>query len=416
MVLAVFLPGLASTGVAADPTPEQFQADFDVFWRSLDRNYAYFDVKQTDWAAVRSTYRPRAREVKTRDEFVGFLEQALEELYDAHAHLNTNTASLPRLVPSGADLWAEWRGDSALVLEVRAGSPAAKAGLKPGVEIVSYNGKPISKLVEARLGRSLRRPDPAARDWALRAILAGRHNEARALGIRSGRDERSVVLKDGGDRRPQGAEENKPIDHRRLASGVGYIRLNDSLGRDETIAAFDAALTDLKGTSGLVLDLRDTPSGGNSTVARGLMGRLIDHEVTYQKHVLTQEERDTGIRRSWLEIVSPRGPFTYAAPLVVLVDHWTGSMGEGIAIGLDGAGRARVVGTRMAGLLGAKMGESLPNSHIEVSFPAEKLFHVDGTPRENYRPKVEVDLLEAGEGQGDPILEAGLQELGRKPR
>ena len=92
------------------------------------------------------------------------------------------------------------------------------------------------------------------------------------------------------------------------------------------------------------------------------MGRLVDREATYQKHALPQEERDTGVRRSWLEVVSPRGPFTYTAPVVVLVDHWTGSMGEGIAIGLDGAGRARVVGTRMAGLLGAKAGETLPNS------------------------------------------------------
>ena len=41
---------------------------------------------------------------------------------------------------------------------------------------------------------------------------------------------------------------------------------------------------------------------------------------------------------------------------------------------------------------------------------------VDGTARESYRPKVEVDLVRAGDGAGDPILTAGLQELGRKPR
>jgi carboxyl-terminal processing protease len=132
--------------------------------------------------------------------------------------------------------------------------------------------------------------------------------------------------------------------------------------------------------------------------------------------VLPGEERETGIRRSWLELVSPRGPFTYSAPLVVLVDHWTGSMGEGIAIGLDGARRARVVGTRMAGLLGAKAGEMLPHTGIRDSFPVEKLYHVNGTARESYRPTVEVDLLRVGEGTEDPILDAGLQEIGGKPR
>jgi C-terminal processing protease CtpA/Prc len=346
---------------------------------------------------------------------VGLLERVLEELYDPHTHLETNTASSPRLVPSGTDLWAEWREGAALILQVRPGSPAARAGLRPGMEVVSYNGKAITQAVEARLGQSLRRRDPAARDWALRAILAGRRDEARTLGIRQG--ERSIDLDDRGiDPRSRDAREGQPLEHRRLPEGIGYIRLNDSLGRAETVAAFDGALADLKGTNGLVLDLRDTPSGGNSTVARGLMGRLVDRETAYQKHVLSVEERDTGIRRSWLELVSPRGPFTYSKPLVVLVDHWTGSMGEGIAIGLDGAGRARVVGTRMAGLLGAKASESLPHSRVQVSFPVEKLFHVDGTAREDYRPPVEVDLVRAGDGEGDPILTAGLRELGRKPR
>ena len=65
VILAALLPilawpGTASTVVAADPTPEQFEADFDALWSSIDRDYAYFDVKQTDWAAVRSIYRPRA--------------------------------------------------------------------------------------------------------------------------------------------------------------------------------------------------------------------------------------------------------------------------------------------------------------------------------------------------------------------
>jgi len=420
-ILAATLPilacsGMASIVMAADLTPEQFEADFDVVWRSVDRDYAYFDVKQTDWAAVRAIYRPRAREVKSTAEFVGLLERVLEELYDPHTHLNTNTASSPRLVPSGADIWAEWRGNAALVVEVRADSPAAKAGIRPGVEVVSFNGKAISEAVEARLGRSLRRPDPAARDWALRAILAGRRDETRSLVIQSGEVRRSITLDDSRDPLSRGANDGKPLDHRRLASGIGYIRFNDSLGQTETVAAFDAALVELRGTNGLVLDFRATPSGGTSTVARGVMGRLVDREAAYQKHVAPQEERDTGIRRSWLEVVSPRGPFTYSAPIVVLVDHWTGSMGEGLAIGLDGMGRARVVGTRMAGLLGAKGAETLPNSQIQVSFPVEKLLHIDGTMREQFRPNVEVDLLRAAEDPGDLILEAGLQELRRKLR
>jgi C-terminal processing protease CtpA/Prc len=118
------------------------------------------------------------------------------------------------------------------------------------------------------------------------------------------------------------------------------------------------------------------------------------------------------VRRSWAEIVSPRGPFCFDRPVVVLVDHWTGSMGEGMAIGLDALGRATVVGTRMAGLLGATHTVTLPNSRIGVNFPTEKLFHVNGTPREDFVPAVLVDLLKSeGKPAGDLILRRGVQAM-----
>jgi hypothetical protein len=50
--------------------------------------------------------------------------------------------------------------------------------------------------------------------------------------------------------------------------------------------------------------------------------------LPYQKHELASEERMTGVRRSWLELVSPRGEFVYSKPVAVLVNRWTGSMGE----------------------------------------------------------------------------------------
>jgi carboxyl-terminal processing protease len=76
-----------------------------------------------------------------------------------------------------------------------------------------------------------------------------------------------------------------------------------------------------------------------------------------------------------------------------MVGHWTGSMGEGIAIGFDGIGRATVVGTTMAGLLGAIEGFTLSQSHIVFQIPTERLYHLNGTPREKYRPKIIKDNI-----------------------
>jgi carboxyl-terminal processing protease len=159
----------------------------------------------------------------------------------------------------------------------------------------------------------------------------------------------------------------------------------------------------------MILDLRETPSGGNTTVARGIMGRFIEKEGFYQKHVLLTEEQRFGVRRSWMELVSTRG-VVYKQPLVILVNHWTGSVGEGIAIGFDALKRARIVGTPMAGLNGAMYSYQMPHSKIGLSIPVEQLYHVNGTPREAFRPTLLVTSL----GDKDAILEAALTDLTRK--
>jgi hypothetical protein len=270
----------------------------------------------------------------------------MDELYDPHAQLTVNTPTSPRLVPSGTDLWAEWRAGGAVIAEVRKGSDAEGAGIRAGSVIVAIDGIPISEAVEARMGRTYPHAVAPARDWALRAVLAGRHNAPRRVQLRDGDTTRSVELP---ARDQFVAAAPNPVSHREIRPGIGYVRFHDSLGDQSTVEAFDRAMDALRETRALIVDLRDTPSGGNSSVARGILGRFVSREAPYQKHVLTSEERETGIRRSWVELVSPRGRCVYGRPVCVLVDHWTGSMGEGLAIGFNAVASAAVIGTPMAG-------------------------------------------------------------------
>ncbi|HSP33720.1 MAG TPA: S41 family peptidase [Thermoanaerobaculia bacterium] len=388
---------LASIVLAAQLTHGDFVADFQTLWSEVKNGYAYFDAKATRWDEVPQLYRADLDQVKTKTQFIALLEKVLDELYDAHTQLTVNTPSSPRLVPSGTDLWAEWIDGKATVTEVRRDSTAWRAGIRPGLVTTSVDDVPIAEAVDRRIGRAVAHDNPAARGWALRAVLAGTHDKARKIN--------NVILS---------AEEREGSGRGRVTSSIlggniGYINFNDSLGDQETIKDFDAALAALKDTKGLILDLRDTPSGGNSSVARGILSRFVDREMPYQKHELVEEEREIGVRRSWLELVSPRGPFRYSAPVVVLVDHWTGSMGEGIAIGFDAIGRATIVGTPMAGLNGATYHIQLPHTGIGVNVPAEKLFHVNGTPREKFVPPVVVDVN--SETAADPFLQRGLAIL-----
>lgn len=407
VLLCFFVEAVAAP--QADFTRQQYGEDFDYLWRRVADEYAYFDQKQTDWDRVREIYRPRADAVKTRGDFVALLESVLEELYDFHAHLNANTASSPRLVPSGADIWAEWIGGRAVVTEVRPGSAAAKAGVRAGMQVASVGGLDVDEAVGRRAGKSLRAGDAAQKNWALRTLLAGQRNERRSVEVVVNGERRSLSIDD--PPASASAGQRSLLEYRRIGTDVGYVRVNNSLGDADLIKQFDLALAALRGTRGLILDLRDTPSGGNTTVARGIMGRFIRRDTAYQKHSLPAEERRYGTKRSWVELVSPRGEFIYTAPVVVLVNHWTGSMGEGITIGMDGMRRATVVGTEMARLLGATSGIRLPHTGIGVTFPTEKLFHVNGSPRENFVPPVRVNLLSNDGRDGDVILRRGLGVL-----
>lgn len=360
-------------------TIEQRSEDFSSFCRFVAEEYAYFDVKKTNWDQVCTFYAPQVASVTDRAAYVALLEKALGELYDPHAHLGTNTRRSYRLVPTQTDLFATWSHGKALLSEVRKGSAAESAGLSSGMEVVAINGEPIETVVGSHEPKFLSHADPAAREWALRLALAGRRDsDTTKLQIKMGDKLQEFAFV------PAFAEPATMLSHR-VVGDVGYVRIHNSLGKPALVQAFDQVVSDMLAVRALVIDLRDTPSGGNSTVARGIMGRLVENTLPYQRHELVSEARTTGVRRVWVEYVAPRAP-VFSKPVVVLVGRWTGSMGEGLAIGLNATRGAPVLGQPMAHLLGA-MGETvLPHSKIAVRVPAEKLFHIDGTPREAFVP------------------------------
>ena len=187
------------------------------------------------------------------------------------------------------------------------------------------------------------------------------------------------------------------------------VRFNNSLGEQTTVAAFDKALLEAKDTKGLTLDLRDVPSGGDSSVALGIMGRFVSAVLPYQRHRIPNYGQ-SDVERNWVEFVAPRGPFTYTSPVVVLVNHWTGSVGEGMAIGFDAMQRALVVGTPMAHLVGAVSDDKLPKTGGDVAYATEQIYHVSGVPRQSWLPPVLVKEP-LGDQVEDVILMRGLAEL-----
>lgn len=362
----------------------KYQKDFDFYWKTVNENFAYFDIQKTDWSKVKAIYQPLVDTITTNRAFVQLLEAINHELYNGHISLNTNLPSSNRLIPTGADLWVKYENKQFIVTSTREGYGAERSGLKKGMRITHFNGVAMDVAVQEFLPKSVSVHDQRMYEYASNMLLAGRHNTTRRIMAKLNGVEKMFYPDSPGNIR---LKYNTVLDFKRLPSEIGYIKFNNSLGNDSLIQSFDEALDSLWNTEGLVLDLRETPSGGNTTVARAIMSRFIEKELWYQKHSLPREEKRYGVKRSWTELVSPRGK-TYKKPLVVLVNRWTGSMGEGIAIGFDGMKRASIVGDKMAGLLGAIYSFTLPETKIGFSIPVEKLFHVNGTPREDFIPQL----------------------------
>ncbi len=282
------------------------------------------------------------------------------------------------------------------------------------MEIVSINGSPVEQAVSSRIGKCITLFDTEVKNYALKELLAGTYLKQRVFVVKQ--DGKTITLKP--DEINGNLLDNHKytslLDFKTIDGSIGYIKFNNSLGETDVIQLFDSALYQLKDTKALIIDLRETPGGGSSVVARGIMSRFIASEMPYQKHVLPNEEKEFQIKRSWLELVSPRGPFTYGKQVIVLVNHWTGSMGEGIAIGFDALGKT-VAGTKMAGLNGAINRFETSGTKIPFSFPTEQLYHVNGTPRENFTPKHLVDLLDTKFlNVEDPVLTEAINIINNK--
>ncbi|MDR2236446.1 MAG: peptidase [Chryseobacterium sp.] len=356
----------------------KYQKDFEEFWSDINNRYAYWDQRDIDWKKVREIYAPESKKISNDAEFIQFLEKVQNELYDHHSSLNTNLNTSNRLVPSGSDLYVEKEGNKYFIRDLRKGFGADLSGLKTGMEIILFNGKPVDEQIRKFLPKFTTRPTPQMYQYALNMLFAGTHDIKREITVNENQKPKVFY--------PVNYSNTNELLFKKIIDGhTGYIKINNSLGNNNLIAEFDTTLDSMLPYKNLVIDLTETPGGGNSTVARAIMGRFVRQPLPYQIHEFDEKEYQT--KRHWVEYVTPRKE-VFEGNVYLLVGRWTGSMGEGISIGFDGMGRASVIGTKMAGLLGAISNFQLTNTKIGFQFPTERLYHINGTPRENFIPPI----------------------------
>lgn len=353
--------------------------DFGKIIQDLSNNYIYLNDKKTDFNCVKETYSKYISKVKTNQESVLFFEYLLSEFYDGHLLLNTKTKASFRLY---SPVYVKLRNNSFCIENIWF-SQLEKFGKNIlNAEVLRFNGKDLNSAIDDFPAQCVNKQIPEVREWIANKIIAGRYNEARMLTLQLA-DNRKISLN---------LDEIEVRKDNKLFSvikknDIAIIRINNSLGNNNLIKRFDRALDQLTDTKGIILDLRNTISGGNTYVARAIMSRFIETELPYQKHISKEKYgNNPAISKRWVEYVMPRGK-QYKKPVVVLVGRWTGSMGEGLAIGLDGMQRATIVGSEMGKLAGSIVNYSFNNRNYGYSITTDKILHVNGEARENFVPK-----------------------------
>ncbi|MDN3644954.1 S41 family peptidase [Pontixanthobacter aestiaquae] len=410
----VTFAGVASAREAppADAADSEFNATaaWGEFEHVIRLIYAYLDRPDFDVESHLADTAELATQASTKDEFRKILHQATYAWTDPHFIVGPFADDDYNIFPSSSDLIISMAEDRYVVTDVRNGSAAEKAGIRPGWHLESVNGVSIDEAVKLPSGKLMKQPTVKQREYAATLV---------ANGLRKG--DRKLVFADNGGTliilpspRDYAMEVSTlpPVQTSR-SGNFGIIRFNNSLGNNDTIFAFDQAMIEMADTDGLIIDLRNTPGGGNTEVGRSIIGHFVSETKSYQIHEIPSLEREFTVPRRFIEQVKTRTPYYDPARIVVLGGHWTGSMGEGIVIGMDAAADAYVISSDMGDLLGGLRNITLPSSGARVDLGSEALFHVDGTPREDFvadRPLRSSDMDEEG---NDPALAAAIAFLSK---
>src|ERR1035441_7860083 len=126
LIILTALTCVSSTRTVAQNFSESTRReDFKTFLFDFRDNYAYLDRAEKPWETWDRRYSAAVDSANSPEAYAAVFESALDEVRSRNPH-----RWLP--VPTFADIWAELRGEDAVVVAVRRGSEAERAGILPG--------------------------------------------------------------------------------------------------------------------------------------------------------------------------------------------------------------------------------------------------------------------------------------------
>jgi carboxyl-terminal processing protease len=376
-------PSANSGGSSESPEVKKRRESFEIVWQTVDKSFYDPNFNGVDWKAVHDRYAPRVALANSDHELYALLQLMVNELHQSHFWIIPPEA-IPKLLPkhdgdedkdadetdangdktepetpldrikqrlterlsTGIGIDLRVIDGSVLISRVEPGSPAARAGLRPGFAISKVDGKPLSEVI-AQIQKDPVFHDIIKPEIPLVLVANYINGDLRNSVLLTYSDARNLRRQVRITRERLKGEMSSPIGNlppmytefeaKRLAGGLGYIRFNAFV--PSQMKKVCAALRGMHEARGIIIDLRGNQGGLLGMI--GGLGGLVSEYTT----VLGSMKMRTG--QSPVLVTPQRSPYT--GPLAILVDGSTQSAAEIFAAGMQETHRAVVIGDVSAG-------------------------------------------------------------------
>ncbi|MBN2549977.1 MAG: hypothetical protein JXB15_12515 [Anaerolineales bacterium] len=406
---------------------EAFQALFD----KASREYPFTAEKNIDWTSLEGEFLPRFKAARSDEDFYRALRDFSLRIPDGHVNLSFDADIFYEQFGGSFGLvLAELSDGRIIVTQVIADTEGMKAGIKPGAEILTWNGKPVGEAIKdvtpvlgpysadhtRRLEQvnSLTRVPPQT-DITIGFINPGSAQETIAsLTAQIEYDSLFKTIPSFNQDELALPIEANILDESRL----GYIRIS-TFSDDYHLMAnlwqrYLQGLLD-EDISGLIIDLRAN-NGGSLGIALDFAGYFFNAEFELYRTNYYNENTHQFEPDEYPARVRP-GPLIYDAPIAVLVSPNCVSACEGFAHALQQQDRAIIIGHYpTAGAFGEiGRGQYKLPGDITIQFPTGRSETLDGELLiEGSGVALDITVpvtLESALGSFDAILEAAVKAL-----
>jgi carboxyl-terminal processing protease len=321
---------------------------FEKVWREIRDRYYDASFNGVDWEEIHTRYRPLVERTKDDQDFYSLMNRMTGELHDAHTRFNSpeqwKNYRKQQGVSSGISV--DDVDGKTVVTAVRRDSSAARAGVEPGMVILSIDGKLVAeRIAEIEKSKSPSSSERATRIFSYGRLFAGPPETEMHLGLERADGSRfeATLQRQVYSSAPDVATDVLP-------SGYAYIRFD---GFQPAITkAFRQALERFRNAPGIVIDLRRN-GGGDLGVLLPIAGYFFDKKTLFAKDKTRSGKplsQFAGIFRLPMELYVGRpGDQIYSGPVVILVDARSASSSEVFAAGMQDSKRAKIVGRQSCG-------------------------------------------------------------------